>query len=504
MRRLKENNFRKKKLGRKCILGEENEEKLVKYIQLLEKSGFPITTHDIRNLAYRFAVQNGIKHFFNTEKKEAGYDWMKLFLKRHPELSIRQAQGVSLTRMNGMCKNEVEDYFKILEEVLVHNDILNFPRKIYNIDETGLQLNNNPSKVIATRGSKSVCSATSAERGETVTVISCINAEGNFLPPCCIFKGKNKKKEFEDGLPPGGKVFMNKKSSYINVDIFKQWLKDVFVPRKDSGKVLLLLDGHTSHCSDPELLDFTVENDIILLCLPSHTTHWLQPLDRSFFKPLKTYWEQACSQWLRNNPRRKISRLQFPLLLNSAWSKSATIQNCVSGFQACGIYPLNPSIIPDYAFIGNNQPETIIENENHDTNLVINNSKVTFQDIAPIPLISRKGVPTRRKQHAQILTSPEVIEEKRKKKEKKIKLPEQVDSPNNEIEKSKKNKKSKKESNLNSDDSKNKDNFCKVCNGYFYDKNGIKCDWIRCTKCRGWVHEVCTPSQRFCQACLKK
>nr|CAI5857712.1 unnamed protein product [Callosobruchus analis] len=65
------------------------------------------------------------------------------------------------------------------------------------------------------------------------------------------------------------------------------------------------MDDHFSHCSNVELLDYAVANDVILFCFPIHSTHWLQPLDRSFFKPLKTYWSQACQNWVHNNPDSK-------------------------------------------------------------------------------------------------------------------------------------------------------------------------------------------------------
>ncbi|KAJ8932540.1 hypothetical protein NQ314_014590 [Rhamnusium bicolor] len=210
-------------------------------------------------------------------------------MKRHPELAVRKAQGLSTARAKGMTRQECAKYFELLGNVLRENNLLNTPQKIFNLDETGLQLNNNPGKVVTNKGAKMVNCITTAEKGETISIITCVNAEGSFLPPCCIFKGKNKKIEFEDGLPPGGKVIMGEKSAYVASDIFFQWFQEFFVPRKGLGKVLLIMDGHSSHCSNVELLDYAVANDVILFCLPSHSTHWLQPLDRSFFKPLKTY-----------------------------------------------------------------------------------------------------------------------------------------------------------------------------------------------------------------------
>jgi hypothetical protein len=144
------------------------------------------------------------------------------------------------------------------------------PGNIFKVDETGLQLNK-----IAKTGSKDIHLLTSVEKGETIFVITCCSTEGHFLPPVCIFKGVNKKEEFEEGLPPGSAIIMSKKSAYVTSKIFMAWMKDHFLPRKPSGKVLIVLDGHSSHVSDNEILDFANENNIVLLCLPSHSTHYL-------------------------------------------------------------------------------------------------------------------------------------------------------------------------------------------------------------------------------------
>ena len=90
------------------------------------------------------------------------------------------------------------------------NDLLNKPSSIFNMDEIGLQLNNRPGLVVAQKWSKAVSTVTSAEKGETVTEVACCNAEGMFLPPFAIMKGVNKKKEWEDTMPPGGKIVMSK------------------------------------------------------------------------------------------------------------------------------------------------------------------------------------------------------------------------------------------------------------------------------------------------------
>ncbi|XP_056641505.1 uncharacterized protein LOC130448245 [Diorhabda sublineata] len=350
-RRLKNNDFIKRTLGPSCILGIQNELKIRFHIQKLQKHGFALTRENVRAMAFHLADQLKIKHPFNRDSKLAGYDWLHMFLQRHPDLSVRKAEGVSLARCNGMNKEKVSAYFNLLETTLMEAGLVNKPGHIFNMDVTGLQLNNKPGYVIAQKGSKNVAAITSSEKGETITVISCCNAEGFYIPPACIFKGKNKKTEFEEGMTPGSVVYMNVKSAYINTDLMFTWLKEHFVPRKPDGKILLLLDGHASHCNSVEMLEYADEHNVILFCLPGHTTQFLQPLDMCFFKSLKAFWNKACNKFVKANPGRKISRMQFGQLLSEAWSKAATIDNAVSAFKSTGICPFNPGAIPEYAYL---------------------------------------------------------------------------------------------------------------------------------------------------------
>lgn len=346
-------------LGCNSVLGPENERKIVAHITKLQAAGFTPDRDTVRSMAFKLANQLGIQHTFNFDNDMAGYDWPHSFLRRNPQLSVRKSEGISKNRALGMTKAVVKEYFDLLEKTINETQLVGKPCHIFNMDESGLQLNNKPGEVIALKGSKCVSTITTGEKGDTISVVCCFNGEGNYIPPYCMFKGKNKKVEFSDGMPPGSAVVMNQKSAYMNSELFYDWLKTQFLPRKPPGKVILILDGHASHCGNVEMLEFAKDNDIILLGLPSHTTHFLQPLDRSFFKSLKSYYDYECNSFMKNNPSRHITRHQFGKLLGSAWSKSATVENAVSGFRSCGIIPLNMSAIPEYAFLTNQQTSTV-------------------------------------------------------------------------------------------------------------------------------------------------
>jgi hypothetical protein len=48
-----------------------------------------------------------------------------------------------------------------------------------------------------------------------------------------------------------------------------------------------------------DALDIAPENCVIILSLPDHTTHRLQPLNVSFFKPLSSYYIAEIEKFLR-------------------------------------------------------------------------------------------------------------------------------------------------------------------------------------------------------------
>ncbi|XP_030762936.1 uncharacterized protein LOC115887610 [Sitophilus oryzae] len=238
-------------------------------------------------MSYHLAEQMGIENKFSAREGKAGQKWLDLFLRRWPDIFVRKAENVSIARAMGMSRPVVQAYFENLERVLTENLLFDKPGNVFNCDETGLQLNTRAGQVLAQKGSKCVPSISPGEKGETISVLACINAEGGYLPPYCIMKGKNKKEEWNDGLPPGSRIKMSEKSAYVNSEIFLDWLKNHFLPKKPNGTVLLVLDGPSSHPSNLETLQFAEEHNIILFCLPPHTTHVLQPLDRCFSNLLK-------------------------------------------------------------------------------------------------------------------------------------------------------------------------------------------------------------------------
>ena len=85
---------------------------------------------------------------------------------------------------------------------IIQNNNLTAAR-IFNMDESGINVVLKMSRIIAKKGKHQVGSITSQERGENVTIICCNNAAGQFIPPGMIFPRVRMRAEFTDGAPPG-------------------------------------------------------------------------------------------------------------------------------------------------------------------------------------------------------------------------------------------------------------------------------------------------------------
>jgi len=95
--------------------------------------------------------------------------------------------------------------------------------------------------------------------------------------------------------------------------------------------LFLLLDGHSTHYQ-PQLIRLAKEHNVIVLCLPPHTTHESQPLDVGVFAPLKTQWTQVCHDFYQANPGRIITKFNFCHLFAKAWCNAISPSNVMAGF----------------------------------------------------------------------------------------------------------------------------------------------------------------------------
>lgn len=340
----------------KKVFTNDEELRLVTYLKRSAALHYGLTKKNTLKLAFNYAKALSEEPDSKTKipkewvaAESAGEFWLRGFRKRHPSLSLRKPEATSLARATSFNKENVKSFFDNLEVVLERHKFQ--PNEIYNLDETGNSTVHAPPKILCTKGMKQVGSVTSGERGLNITMIACVNAIGNSIPPMLIFPRVNFKQHMIIGAPNGAIGGANP-TGWSNEDLFVDYLKhfiDHVKPTKEKP-VLLILDNHESHISI-QSLNLCKEKGVVMLTIPPHTSQKLQPLDRTVFGPYKGYYNSAMNGWMLSNPGKPIQIYDVAGLVGNAFKKAFTKENIEKGFEVAGIHPFNRNIFTEDEFL---------------------------------------------------------------------------------------------------------------------------------------------------------
>ena len=114
--------------------------------------------------------------------------------------------------------------------------------------------------------------------------------------------------------------------------------------------VILILDGHYSQTRNLEVITLARENHVDIICLPPHSSHKMQTLDKAFMGPLKTFCSQEIEKWLRSRPGRVVTIYQIGELFGNACKRATTGETAANGFPATGLFPCDKNILRPYNF----------------------------------------------------------------------------------------------------------------------------------------------------------
>jgi hypothetical protein len=132
-----------------------------------------------------------------------------------------------------------------------------------------------------------------------------------------------------------------------------KWFEKSFIPqataRNTSGKpILLIYDGHGSHNS-AELIRLARANNIILFCLPPHTTHKLQPLDIGVFGPFQRAWIERCDEII-DETGEEMSRSVFVSEYMAVRQDSFKERTILQAWKKSGAWPIDHNVFTDEDF----------------------------------------------------------------------------------------------------------------------------------------------------------
>src|SRR5450432_3835371 len=322
-----------------CKLTAIEESTLVQWILSMDERGLAPRPESVRQMANLLLE----KRSNSSPNSQVGRNWVYNFVRRHQALQTRYNRKYDYQRAKCEDPQVIRDWFRLVENTIAKYGIL--AEDIYNFDETGFQMGViSTAKVVtgAERSNRPV--AIQPGNREWVTAIDCISSAGWSLPPVIIFEGKvHQSTWYTDALPLDWTIGVSE-NGWTDDKLGLIWLQNVFekhtAHRTKGIYRLLILDGHGSHVT-PEFDLFVKEHSIITLCMPSHSSHLLQPLDVGCFAVLKRQYGRQIEGLMRNGVNH-IDKHDFLEAYYNARNETMTQANISNSFAATRVLPYDP------------------------------------------------------------------------------------------------------------------------------------------------------------------
>ena len=245
-------------------------------------------------------------------------------IERHPQISVSATEKFGRA-CTSVSVEDIASFYKKLVETLTNNKygykFLDSPNRIFNCDETAMEFDV-ISKFVGTKKRQKFVSVQCRGMHEKVSVLSCVSASGTSLPHLFIYKSLSGKipKYVTNGAEEFT-MFQGQNLGWMSKDIYLKWFKEQFPKFSLAERPLLLLfDGLKTHARI-KLIEASEESQILLYCLPAHSSHLLQLLDLSVFGSLETRWKRVANTF-NHFTGRVINQYNFAHLFKLAWNCS--------------------------------------------------------------------------------------------------------------------------------------------------------------------------------------
>ncbi|KAF7205929.1 uncharacterized protein [Nothobranchius furzeri] len=320
------------------LITSADEKLLVDFCLYMSKHGFPLTKQQVVSFASSIYKRRHRRVAFS----KLGQTWWLNFRKRQEKnITIQPADSVVRGRTACVRTEAVDQFFRLLNSVTNTHGLRDKPHQIYSCSETSFQLGRK--KNILPKSISLGCKPAPSSR-DHISILACFNAAAGDIPPFIIYS-----KAYPGGVcyktqgPPHA-LYGWSDSGCINSELFKKWfLKHFLIHAPKERPLLLLLDGHKSPVS-LEVVESARKEDIILLSLPPHCSHILQPLDAGLFVVLKQHFASLTGTGCAADSHFTVSKKEFSGVFKQTYQVTKEEEGVMivkEGFGKCGIYPLD-------------------------------------------------------------------------------------------------------------------------------------------------------------------
>lgn len=342
------------KCGRPLIMPIHHEQRIAEGVRYFALNNTPLTRAGVKDFVVHYVslLSEEERKDVHFQAGEPSNTWLKSFSARQ-NLITKRIQQVEAARLEAVTHRNVAAHISRVQAAIDRFNIKS-PSQIVNMDQTGMSFSKmvgrslrrgfydgaEKKKVLGLQ--KTLSAKGSLDR---VTLMPVVDAAGKAYKPCVVYPGKlphfrrvaGKLETLHDCLPDSYLYYNDSSAanSEIILDWGKKFVEETKHVRENGNHMILVLDGYGGHIQ-LEFLQFMKDNRIVVIALPAHTSHVLQPLDVTVFGPYKSYLQEELHRLSRVASH--LNAFSVAACIWNAYSKAFVKPNIASGFVKCGIW----------------------------------------------------------------------------------------------------------------------------------------------------------------------
>ena len=224
------------------------------------------------------------------------------------------------------------------------------------MDETSIQALGKSLKVVVPKSFKKATAKALPHFNHHMTLILAVSADGTALPRPTVILPLQRLPALCDPVIDAFD-FAGTETGWITIPVWSSWILTVFIPYVNAkraamtrgfsapmyGRSILFLDSHASRLDEYTHTQLEA-NGIIVVTIPSHTSHILQPLDCGINNALKFALRNLTFlNFIRLDAGLSEYRNSLLYCVKAALVDAQNFLRIASAFEVCGMWPWNPS-----------------------------------------------------------------------------------------------------------------------------------------------------------------
>ena len=337
----------------------DEENFLVDIVEMRDFYGFGMDRGELQLMAQRWCKRGGFKGVL------CGKNWFRGFMKRakqyKPDFGEAKRSKIDSMRTEKQSPEVISAFFDRVDAIYAHHaklgdfgpgKLVPDPSTVFNTDEVHANPERKWTKKLGNNERLRKFAITTGDKFPfhiTIVITTCADGTAKVLP-MIIHTGARMNKNIVENLPDEYPLHVTRKGSQDKLG-FEKWCRHFVKSARDGMptdiKTVLYLDGHNSRWTYDGLTHLH-DNNVLVICLPSHTSIITQPNDNGINSKFHDEMGIATKTWRNMHAGLNIAKGDANWIIAQAWDKTRLHSDTIKkgfGSQTTGVCPLDRNAV---------------------------------------------------------------------------------------------------------------------------------------------------------------